>query len=156
MNCLSHPLSYRLNYGRRTIMKASEIVIQKLKEAGGEVWITLLNGDEVRVTIAGRDYFVADKLPYQNVDWSIFDIVVDFLKKQPRGRAVKGGCRSSKVGENKCGKGTVMHAIAAEYYGKEEGESSYDPLFVIAAILDWAGIARNERGYMELINESIW
>ena len=45
-----------------------------------------------------------------------------------------------------------MYAIATEYYGKEEGESSFDPLFVIAAILDWAGIARNERGYMELIN----
>jgi hypothetical protein len=49
-----------------------------------------------------------------------------------------------------------MYAIATEYYGKEEGESSFDPLFVIAAILDWAGIARNERGYMELINVAIW
>ena len=137
-------------------MKASEIVIQKLKEAGGDAWITLLNGDETRVSIAGRDYFVSDKLPYQNVDWSIFDIVVDFLKKQPHGRAVKGGCRSSKVGENKCGKETVMYAIATEYYGKAQGESSFDPLFVIAAILDWAGIATNERGYMELKNVSIW
>ena len=108
------------------------------------------------MSIAGRDYFVSDKLPYQNVDWSIFDIVVDFLKKQPHGRAVKGGCRSSKVGENKCGKETVMYAIATEYYGKTQGESSFDPLFVIAAILDWAGIATNERGYMELKNVSIW
>lgn len=137
-------------------MKASELVIKKLRESGGEAWITLLNGDEARVTIGGRDYFVSDKLPYQNVDWSIFDIVVDFLKKQRYGRAPKGGCRNSKVGEGKCGKDTVMYAIATQYYGKEEGESSFDPLFVIAAILDWAGIARNERGYMELINVAIW
>lgn len=137
-------------------MKASELVIKKLREVGGDAWITLLNGDETHVSVGGRDYFVSDKLPNQNVDWSIFDIVVDFLKKQPRGRAVKGGCRGSKVGENKCGKDTVMYAIATEYYGKEEGESSFDPLFVIAAILDWAGIARNERGYMELINVAVW
>lgn len=44
-------------------MKASELVIKKLREAGGEAWITLLNGDEARVTIGGRDYFVSDKLP---------------------------------------------------------------------------------------------
>lgn len=137
-------------------MKASELVIKKLREVGGDAWITLLNGDETHVSVGGRDYFVSDKLPNQNVDWSIFDIVVDFLKKQPCGRAVKGGCRGSKVGENKCGRDTVMYAIATEYYGKEEGESSFDPLFVIAAILDWAGIARNERGYMELINVTIW
>ncbi len=137
-------------------MKASELVIKKLREVGGDAWITLLNGDETHVSVGGRDYFVSDKLPNQNVDWSIFDIVVDFLKKQPRGRAVKGGCRGSKVGENKCGRDTVMYVIATEYYGKEEGESSFDPLFVIAAILDWAGIARNERGYMELINAAIW
>ena len=137
-------------------MKASELVIKKLREVDGDEWITLLNGDEAHVSIGGRDYFVSDKLPYQNVEFSIFDIVVDFLKKQPHGRAIKGGCRSSKVGENKCGRDTVMYAIATEYYGKEEGESSFDPLFVIAAILDWAGIARNERGYMELINVAIW
>lgn len=137
-------------------MKASGLVIKKLREVGGDTWITLLNGDETHVSIGGKDYFVSDKLPHQNVEWSIFDIVVDFLKKQRHGRAVKGGCRSSKVGENKCGKDTVMYAIATEYYGKEEGESSFDPLFVIAAILDWAGIARNERGYMELMNAAIW
>ena len=137
-------------------MKASEMVIQKLKESGGDAWITLLNGDETKVSISGRDYFVSDKLRYQNIELSIFDIVVGFLKKQPHGRAVKGGCRGSKVGKNKCSEGTVMYAIATEYYGKIQGENCYDPLFVVAAILDWAGIATNERGYMELKNVSIW
>ena len=137
-------------------MKASELVIKKLKDVGGESWITLLNGDKTHVLMEGKEFFVSDKLPNQEVNYSIFDIVVDFLKKQPYGRAIKGGARSSKVGKNKCGKSTVMYVIATEYYGKEDGESSFDPLFVIAAILDWAGIARNERGYMELINVAIW
>ena len=77
-------------------MKASELVIKKLREVGGDEWITLLNGDEARVSIGGRDYFVSDKLPYQNVEFSIFDIVVDFLKKQPHGRALKAAVEAAK------------------------------------------------------------
>ena len=137
-------------------MKASEIVYKKLKENGGDSWITLLNGDKTHIITQGRNYFVSDKLAYQEVDYSIFDIVVSFLKKQPYGKAIKGGARGSRVGENKCTKDTVMYAIATEYYGKQEGESSFDPLFVIAAILEWANIARNERGYIQLFNRSIW
>ena len=33
---------------------------------------------------------------------------------------------------------------------KKEGMSVFDPVFVLSAILDWAGIAHNERGYLEL------
>lgn len=44
-----------------------------------------------------------------------------------------------------------MYEIATKYYGKVDGNSSFDPLFVIAAILDWAKIARNCRGYLELL-----
>ena len=137
-------------------MKASEVIQKKLVEAGGEVLIKLLNGDTCYFTRGGVDFFLCEKLPHQLVTFDIFDIVVDFLKNQKYGRAIKGGCRNSKVGKDKCGPETVMYAIATEYYGKEEGESSFDPLFVIAAVLDWAGIARNCRGYMELINPTIW
>ncbi len=137
-------------------MKASEIVIQKLKDEGGKAWVTLLNKDKAYVAFGGSDYFICDKLPYQNVKWDIFDIVVNFLKTQRNGRAAKGSCRNSKVGRDKCGKETVIYAIATEYYGKVEGESSFDPLFVIAAILQWANILRNKRGYLELINVAIW
>lgn len=49
-----------------------------------------------------------------------------------------------------------MYVVAKKYYGKEDDESSFDPLFVIASILDWANIVRNKRGYMELINASIF
>jgi len=132
-------------------MKASEIIIQKLKSTGGTATITLLNGDKTYISMQGRAYFVSDKLPHQEVDFSIFDIVVSYLKERPYGKADKGGCRNSKVGHDKCGKDTVMYVIATQYYGKKEGESSFDPLFVIAAILDWAGIARNRRGFMELM-----
>ena len=137
-------------------MKASEIIINKLNSNGGEAYVNLLNGDTAHIQIVDDSYFVSNKLPHQKIDFSIFDLVVDFLKSEPHFRAIKGGCRNSEVGEDKCSRGTVMYVIAKKYYGKKDGESSFDPLFVIASILDWANIARNKRGYMELINASIF
>lgn len=137
-------------------MKASEIIINKLNSNGGEAYVCLLNGDKAHIQIVGDSYFISNKLPHQKIDFRIFDLVVDFLKSEPHFRAIKGGCRNSKVGEDKCSRGTVMYVIAKEYYGKKDGESSFDPLFVIASILDWANIVRNKRGYMELINASIF
>lgn len=137
-------------------MKASIIIQNKLNEAGGKALITLLNGDNCYLTRESADSFTCDKLPHQYVTFNIFDIVVDFLKNQKYGKAVKGGCRNSKVGEGKCGKETIMYIIATKYYKKEIGDSSFDPLFVIAAVLDWAGIARNSRGFITLNNPTIW
>ena len=49
-----------------------------------------------------------------------------------------------------CTEDTIVGCIAKEYAGKKEGMSVFDPVFVLSAILDWAGIAHNERGYLEL------
>ena len=37
--------------------------------------------------------------------------------------------------------------------GKKEGESGLDPVFILAAVLDWAGIAKNGRGEIALTAE---
>mgnify|MGYP000011083154 FL=1 len=132
-------------------MKSSEIIIEKLKEAGGDVTIELLSKKEARVKLVEKNSFTSDKLGWNCLDFTIFDIVTNFLKEQKDRRAPKGGSRNSRVGEGKCNKGTVMYEIATKYYGKVDGNSSFDPLFVIAAILDWANIARNCRGYLELL-----
>lgn len=44
----------------------------------------------------------------------------------------------------------IMLLCATECYGKCDGESSFDPIFIIAAILENAGICKNERGYIQL------
>ena len=38
-----------------------------------------------------------------------------------------------------------MHSFKAPV-----GKYVFDPVFVLASVLDWAGIARNERGYLTL------
>lgn len=98
--------------------------------------------------------FVSDKLNNYSLFYSfeVFDVIQELLK-QKGGRAVKGAGRGKedKVGYGKCGLDTVVGYIAYKYSGIELGGSTFDPVFVLAAILDWANIARNCRGYIELI-----
>lgn len=84
------------------------------------------------------------------LDW--FNGIINFLK-QNGGRVEKGGCRNSKVGYGNCTKGTLCYYVATECYGKNVSESSFDPIFIIAAILENAGICKNERGYIRLSAE---
>ena len=68
------------------------------------------------------------------------------------GKARKGNGRNYKLGYGDCTEDTIVGCIAKEYAGKKEGMSVFDPVFVLSAILDWAGIAHNERGYLEQKN----
>jgi len=135
----------------RDSKKASDIIKNKLYDHHGTVDIPLTRGGECHIAIAeSGDAFVSDKLPNQNVSFSVFDMIVDFLKSVG-GQAPKGAGRNDRVGYGKCGEETVMYRIATQYYGKEIGEYTFDPLFVLAAVLEWAGIAENGWGYLRLL-----
>lgn len=135
--------------------KASEIVKRKLYENGGDVTIPLLDGKLCRVVVSkdGRN-FSSDKLNDYKLrfQYTVFDCIVDLLNRSKDGRAPKGSAHGSadKVGRGKCTPDTIVGTVAINYFGKRIGESVYDPVFVLAAILEWADIAKNCRGYMEL------
>ena len=135
----------------RNSKKASDIVKSKLFDNHGIAEIRLHKGDICMISIAenGKE-FVCDKLPNQSIDFCIFDIIVEYLEAND-GRAPKGLGRKDKVGYGKCGPDTIMYQIATKYYGKEDGEFTFDPLFVLAAVLEWADIAQNGWGYLQLL-----
>lgn len=137
---------------------ASEIIKRKLYESGGDITISLLDGKPCRI-VAQNDgvSFVSDKLndykiPYE---YTVFNCIVELLKVSKDGRASKGNAhgREDKVGYGKCTPDTVVGTIAINYFHRRTGESTLDPVFVLAAMLDWAGIAKNCRGYIELTND---
>ena len=80
-----------------------------------------------------------------NYEYRVFDVIVELLLENG-GRARKGNGRNYKLGEPECDETTVVGAIAKYYAGKKYGDSVFDPVFVFAAVLEWAGIAHNERG----------
>lgn len=139
--------------------KPSDIIKRKLHEAGGKVTVKLLNGKDC-IVVATEDgkSVTSDKLNGYTLkyEYTVFDIIVDLLKDSKDGKAPKGGvCVSEdKVGKGKCTEGTIVYHIAVNYLKKNDGYI-FDPVFVLAAILDWAGIAKNRRGYVQLCKEYI-
>lgn len=128
--------------------KASDIVKQKLKECGGRATVTSYSGNEYEVWAEmDGESFGCDALPIC-YKYGIFDIVVDFLKENG-GRAKKGTGRAP-LGSEKCGVNTVAGVILQDYWGVSLGGSGLDPSFAVIAILNWAGLIRSERGYVEL------
>lgn len=133
----------------------SDVIKDRLYKNGGVIDIPLLNGEMCRVVMS-KDckYFTSNKLNKYRLryDFSVFDVITDLLRRSKGGKANKGAGRgkNDKVGYGKCTKDTVLGAIAINYFGKGLGESTYDPVFVLAAIMDWAGVAHNLRGYIQL------
>lgn len=127
--------------------KASDIIRSKLKACGGRVVVHTARGLPCEV-VASPDgnSFTCDKLPITPpYRFEVFDVIVDLLFAN-NGRARKGNGRNYRLGEPECDETTVVGAIAYNYAGKKAGNSVFDPVFVLAAILDWAEIASNERG----------
>lgn len=132
-------------------VKASEIIKAKLIENRGRVIVHTARGLPCEI-IAHSDgkSFVSKKLPIKPpYEYKVFDIVVDVLLENG-GRARKGNGRNYKLGHLECNEKTVVGAIAYNYRGQKQGETVYDPVFVLAAVLEWAGIASNERGELVL------
>lgn len=131
--------------------KASDIIKQMLIEHGGRVIVHTARGLPCEIRVAPDSIsFFSDKLPGNPpYRYEVFDVIVDLLVSQG-GRAKKGNGRNYKLGDPYCDKTTVVGAIGYNYAHKETGASVFDPVFVLAAVLEWAGIATNERGELVL------
>lgn len=130
--------------------KASEIIKRKLKECGGRAAIRSYTGKEYEIWVMpdGKS-FGCDGLADVTPEFEIFDMVVDHLREQG-GVAKKGNARY-RLGAKECGVDTVSGAILQKYYQVPMGGTGFDPVFIVCAMLEWAGLAKNARG--ELILE---
>lgn len=134
-----------------TSTKASEIIKTKLKKCGGRVIVYTARGLPCEICVAADGVsFESDKLPVKPpYRFDVFDTIVELLVKQ-NGRARKGNGRNYRLGDENCDDTTVVGYIAKHYAHKEDGASVFDPVFVFAAVLEWADIAKNERGELVL------
>lgn len=130
--------------------KASDIIRQELINNGGSVQISSLKGNPIFIELSrDRNHFNSPQLrPRRNESLAIFDCVTDLLDRNG-GTARKGNGRNHKLGEKGCETDTVVGYIGSVYDGHKIGESVLDPVFAIAAIMDWAGIVHNKRGYIQ-------
>ena len=137
----------------RNSNRASDIIKAKLMDNGGHMTVYTVKGLPCEVWMnADGTSFTCDKLPIKPpYEYRVFDVIVDLLISQG-GRAKKGNGRNYKLGEKNCDKTTIVGAVALDR-GYTVGNSVFDPVFVLAAILEWAGIAHNERGELVLTGQ---
>ncbi|MEH7239095.1 DUF2089 family protein [Bacillus sp. JJ1562] len=125
---------------------------EKLNECGGKTTIQLLRGDDCEIWFdTNGKGLVSPKIPPANqLIWEAFDAAVEVVVSNG-GKAPKGNARSgAKLGSDELPFNSVEGFIAHKVHGVKEGETAFGPGFVIAAILDWADICRNERGFLSI------
>ena len=135
----------------RSSLKASEIIKAKLIDSGGRVMVRLYGGElrEITASPNGREFLCPRLISYS---YEVFDAIVDLLLNSAGYRAKKGNARNFRLGEPGCEENTVAGTVLG-FMGKKPGESGLDPVFIFAAVLEWAGIAKNGRGEISLSAE---
>ena len=130
---------------------AARAVYKKLRSCGGRTTVTSLRGKTYQVWLARNGVrFRCSALPLpEGFAFGVFDVIADFLC-QAGGRAPKGSAQHDRLGEGACGRATLAYAIGTGYFGRVDGASVSDPGFALFAILDWAEVVYNRRGYVEL------
>jgi len=128
------------------------IIKDKLNSCGGRATISLFNGEPCKIWYDTTDKgLVSSKIPVANqLTWDALNAAVEVVMKNG-GKAVKGKARSgATLGSKDLPLNSVEGYIAHKVHGIQEGKTAFSPGFVIAAILEWAGICKNERGYIEI------
>lgn len=132
-------------------MHASTIIKEKLKLFGGSATIEQLMGNKASFFFVTPNTFWSDglyKLIDEGYSFKMFDILENESFRFPNRAIPKGNARMYKLGEEKCNMDTAIGILGYKYYNKIDGESIYEPMHVIAAVLEWAGLAKNNRGYI--------
>lgn len=131
---------------------ASNIIKTKLKQSGGKASIKSLTGKVYEIYAKADDKFYCIELESSpEYTFKVFDEIVKGALENGN-ELPKGDGRGKKFGEPGCDENTVVGRTAM-YAGKTLGESVDDPVSIFVAILDWAGIAENKRGYIQLTEE---
>ena len=134
-------------------INASDIIKNKLIDCGGIATVRSVSGNSYVIQAnADGNSFTCDEIPITPpYEYRVFDVIVSLLFRNG-GKARKGNGRNYRFGYGDCTEDTIVGCIAKDK-GIAEGAYAYDPVFVLSAILDWAGIAHNKRGYLELTAE---
>lgn len=142
--------------GNQPINNSDSLVVRKIKEklnkSNGRASIPLYNGDlcEIGFDSTGKG-LVSPKIPVPNqLTWEVFEAAVEIVV-QNGGKVIKGKARSgAKLGSDDLPLDSLEGYIAHKVHGVEVGKAAFGPGFVIAAILDWAEVCNNERGFVTI------
>lgn len=135
-------------------MNIKEIICKKFELCGSLVTIRGYKGNSYNIWLTSNNDGVGCSATKQVVfTMNMFEAVVDYMEKHG-GKIRKGKGRNHKFGDYECDENTVVGIIAILNENPKIGDSVLDPVHGFSAILDWADIAYNKLGYLELKNKT--
>jgi len=123
-----------------------------LDASEGKAIIPLLEGSKCDIVYDPNSKgLISSKIPPKDqLTWEAFNASVELVIKNG-GKAKKGNARSGAIlGSTGLPINSIEGYIAHKVHGVKEGETAFGPGFVIAAVLDWAEICINNRGYLTI------
>ena len=146
-------ISYKKYEKEVILMLPSEIIRNKLNELeNNTATIRQLNGGLTNFYLLDKDNFWSDNLNRligEGYPLTLFDILEKESIRFIDGKIPKGNARANKLGDKGCDMDTVSGIFGYLVLDRRTGESIHDPVHVFAAILAWAKIAENHRGYIK-------
>lgn len=138
------------------INESDSLAIKKIKEKlnanNGQAMIPLYNGElcDIAYNPSGKGLLSSKIPPKDQLTWQSFNAAVEVVVNNG-GKAPKGNARSgAQLGSRGLSLNSVEGYIAHKVFGVQEGQTAFGPGFVIAAVLDWAEICSNLRGYLKI------
>jgi hypothetical protein len=130
----------------------AEIIKTKFEGLGNSIEIPLLKKGKSFTATLRTDGIEVSNLHTQNlIEWKALEEAISLLiKAGPEQRVPKGNAMNGKLGDKKLSKESIEGHLAFTVYNKEEGSSVFRRISPIAAILSWAGLCVNGRGYLLL------
>lgn len=135
--------------------KAIEIIQSKFEGVNSSRQIPLMQKEQFFTAVLRNDGIEVDNLSTQKLlPWIVFEETVRLLTGNGDGPASekvrKGNAMSGKLGDKKLPLDSVEGHLASIVFDKQAGDSVFRRITPIAAILDWASVCENKRGYLSL------
>ncbi len=155
VNSEKYPVAKAYGKSDKYEKKASDIIKEKLNRLPNRVaHIEQINGSITNLYYITQDTFWSDNLNRligDGYSFELFDILQKESYRFHNNSIPKGNARFNKLGDVGCDMDTCTGILGYKFFNKSTGDSILDPIHVIAAILDWAGVAKNERGYIRFL-----
>lgn len=128
-----------------------KVIKERLNSLGGKATVNLYKGGTFEIWYSDTENGVAcNKIPLTGqLTWEVLVAAYELVIAK-EGRVEKGNARAGKLGSARLPLDSLEGHIAHTVHGVQPGQSAFGPGFVICAILDWAGVCKNERGYLAI------
>ncbi len=132
-------------------------ILDKLEQDGGKSQLTMINGGIMKLWLSdSKNGIINSRLSSLNCEFTILYAIYE--KAISLGGEMYLGANAAQNGQRIGSDGfpadTIDGFISINFYGKNIGDKTLRRSTYYAAILDWAGFAKNHRGGVITIREA--